>query len=479
MLRTLTCAALAALPLLVSAGEPLTLDAALAEAERGSPDLAAARARLDQARAGVALARSRYLPQLNAGASYTRNSAEVKLQVPYEYTVRDMGVPTSPAGGALPGAPSSLVAVPTGAFAATMLPRDQLAAQLELTQAIFAPAAWYGVEAAGAAARASAETAEVIRRELRLGVAQAYYGAATAQRIVAIEERQLALAQAHQRDAALQVEAGMQPRIVLLRASIEATRVTQDLERAQNGLAVAKSALAALLGRRDDGDLALAAPPPPALPVDLSRLEEDALARRPELRAARAGVEAATAERRVYTSQYLPSLAAFGKATWTDPAGLTGRNETWAAGLALSWTLFDGGGREAQRREASARLAEASASLDGAAIRAREEVRRARLELASARANRTKAEEQVALARENQRLVDAAFRAGQSTSLEATDANAAVATAELAAASEALQADLAALRLLRAAGEATEAPEAPPERNRKEAPPERNREQSR
>jgi outer membrane protein TolC len=100
-------------------------------------------------------------------------------------------------------------------------------------------------------------------------------------------------------------------------------------------------------------------------------------------------------------------------------------------------------------------VAEADASLAAASVKVREEVRRARLELASARANRTKAEEQVALARENQRLVDAAFRAGQSTSLEATDANAAVATAELAAANEALGADLAALRLLRAAGNPT------------------------
>jgi outer membrane protein TolC len=441
------CAALAALPLLVSAGDPLTLDAALAEAERGSPDLAAARARLEQARAGVSLARSRYLPQLKGSASFTRNSEEVKLQIPYAYTIRDVGAPTS--GGGLPGAPTTAVAIPTGVVEGSLQPKDQLAAQLELTQAIFAPAAWYGVEAAGAAARASAETAEVVRRELRFGVAQAYYAAASAQRIVAIQERQLELARAHQRDAALQVEAGTQARIVLLRASIESARVAQDLERARNGLAVAKSALAALLGRADDGDLELAAPPPPTLPPDVSRLEDDAL-KRPELRAARAGVEAATAQRRLYTSQYLPAVGAFGRATWTDPAGLTGKNEAWAVGLALSWTFLDGGGREAQRREAAARVAEANAALASAAVRARDEVRRSRLELASARANRAKAEEQVALARENQRLVDAAFRAGQSTSLEATDANAAVATSELAAANEALQADLAALRLLRA-----------------------------
>ena len=104
------------------------------------------------------------------------------------------------------------------------------------------------------------------------------------------------------------------------------------------------------------------------------------------------------------------------------------------------------------KRGASARVAGAEARLASAALRARDEVRRARHELDSARANREKAERQVVLARENQRRAGVAFQAGQATSLETTDANAALAAAELAAVSEGLGADLAALRLLRAAG---------------------------
>jgi outer membrane protein TolC len=450
MFRTLTCAALAALPLLVSAAEPLTLERALAEAERANPDLAAARARLEQARASVALARSRALPRLAAAATWVRSSEEAKLRLPVGYTIRDMGSPTSGAG--LPGTPTTLAALPTELAEATLQPRDQLGAQLELTQAVLAPSLWYAIEAAGAGACAAAEVAEAARRELRLGVSQAYYGAAAAQQAVAIQERQLEVARAHERDAAVQVEAGVQPRIALLRARIETARGEQDLVRARNGFLVAQSALAALLGRRDEADLELSPPPPPALPDAVSGLEDEALRRRPEMRAAAAGIEAARARRRSANAQYLPTLGAFGQARWSSPAGITGKEESWAAGLSLSWSLFDGGGREAERRDASARIAEAAATLDSTAVRARDEVRRARLDLESARANRAKAEEQVQLARENQRLVDAAFRAGHSTSLEATDANAALATAELAAVNERLGADLAALRLLRAAG---------------------------
>ncbi len=68
----ITVALLVAFPLLASAGERLTLDAALAEAERASPDLAAVRARLEQARANVAKARAGYLPQLRANGDRER-----------------------------------------------------------------------------------------------------------------------------------------------------------------------------------------------------------------------------------------------------------------------------------------------------------------------------------------------------------------------------------------------------------------------
>ncbi|MFY3745464.1 TolC family protein [Anaeromyxobacter sp. Red801] len=443
-------AALAAIPLAVRAEAPLTLAAALEEAQRASPDLAAARARLDQARAASDRVRAGYLPQVKVGATYTRNSDEAKLELPVGYTIRDTGAPTSGAG--LPGAPTPYAAVPSQVAGSTIQARDQLGAQLELTQAVLAPQLWFAIDAAGASARASAEQAEAARRELRFGVAQAFYGAAAAVKAVEVQERQLSVASLHERDAQVQVQAGTAARIALLRAQIDRARAEEDLVRARNGLAAARSTLAALLGRGEATDFELVPPPAPELPADLAPLEDEAVRLRPELRAAGASVEAAGASRRAATARYLPTLGAFGQARWSSVAGFSGKEESWAAGLSLEWELFDGGAREAGRREAGARLAEAEATRASLALQARDEVRRARLDLASARANRAKAEEQVTLARENQRLVEVAFRAGQATSLEATDANVALATAELGAVNEGLAADLAALRLLRAAG---------------------------
>jgi outer membrane protein TolC len=79
-------------------------------------------------------------------------------------------------------------------------------------------------------------------------------------------------------------------------------------------------------------------------------------------------------------------------------------------------------------------------------------VRQARLDLDSAVANREKAKEQLALAQENQRLVNVNYKAGAATYLEVTDANTALLQSELTQVSETLNADLAALRVLKAAG---------------------------
>ena len=97
-------------------------------------------------------------------------------------------------------------------------------------------------------------------------------------------------------------------------------------------------------------------------------------------------------------------------------------------------------------------MGEAEAGHRSSELRTREELARARLDLDAASANRRRALEQAELARENQRLVEVSYQAGAATYIEASDANAQLVTAELAAVGEQVKARLAALRLLQAAG---------------------------
>ncbi|HEX9291529.1 MAG TPA: TolC family protein [Anaeromyxobacteraceae bacterium] len=442
----------------------LTLEDALREAQAKNQDLKAARARLDQSRELGWKAWSLYLPQVTAGGTFTHNNLEdVNIQFPAFSTVLQRtgapgtaGNPSEAAnnpitGQALPAPPATDVFLFTQNVEATIQKQDQVGAQLQVTQALIAPQAWYGIGAARLGEQVATQSVENGRRQVLFGTAQAYYGAASLKQVVAIQQRQLAIALEHEKDAKVRYDAGATPKITLLRAQIDRSRAEQDVKRAENGYLGAKIALATLLDRRT-ADFEVAAPPSPQLPANLDALEQDALRQRPDVQAAETSLRLAERSRNGVYTRYAPSLGAFGRYQWANVTGFTGQQTSWAVGLALNWTLLDGGLRESDLRENQARVREAEAARAGTEARALDEVKRARLDLDSAVANRQKAKEQLDLARENQKLVNVNYKAGAATYLEVSDANTALLSAELTQVSEALSADLAALRVLQAAG---------------------------
>jgi outer membrane protein TolC len=239
-------------------------------------------------------------------------------------------------------------------------------------------------------------------------------------------------------------------RVALLRAKLDRTRAEQDLVSSRNALAAAKLALATLLQR--DANFELAPPPEPQPPEPSAQLAEKALEERPDVAAARKGEELAETQRLGARYAYLPTVGLSGAFRVSNVGGFTGESTSWLVTLAATWTIYDGGLREATIREQSAKVAEAEAQRQAAEARAREEVERAQLELQSAIANREKAREALELARESQRLTDISFKAGVATYLEVADVNTALTAAEVGDVAERLQASLAALRLLKAVG---------------------------
>lgn len=433
------------------AAAPLTIDEALQRAAAANTDLLAAQARLAQAKAGIWKAWSYHLPQVTAGASWTHNNAESVITLPTGYWVRDMGALQGPAaGGTVDGAPTNYAVVPSGAVSATLQKLDQLGAQVQVNQALIAPQAWFGIQAAYRGADVAAKSVDAARREILFGVAQLYYGVTSLKKLVKVSEELQGIAARQEKDAKVRLEAGTIAKVGYLRAQIDLARADQDLIRARNAYESARLSLAAALDRNPDFEVV--EPPEPALPGDTASLEEGALKARPDLQAARLNEDLATSLRRVTAARYLPSLGAFARWQIANVGGFTGQNDSWAVGLGLTWTILDGGLREAELREGSARLAEAEANRRGLENRVAAEVRQAILDLESARANAVKAKEQARLAEENQRLVDVSFRAGAATAVEQADATAALRTAAIAATTEGLQAQLAAIKLLKVAG---------------------------
>jgi outer membrane protein TolC len=246
-------------------------------------------------------------------------------------------------------------------------------------------------------------------------------------------------------------QAGTTPKVALLRAQIDRSKAEEDLKRSQNALATAKLALATLLDR-PGADFDVEYPPEPKVSTDPAGLEKTAMDERPDVKAAQEGLDLAEGLRNGVWFRYAPSLGAFGNYRWANIEGFTGKRTAWAFGLALTWSLFDGGLREAELRENQAKVVEARAGKRSADARAIEDVHRALLDLDSARANRSKAKEVVDLARENQKLVEVNFKAGAATYIEVADATESLRQAELAQVAESLAADLAAIRVQKAAG---------------------------
>ncbi len=431
-------------PALAQPAVVLTLDEALKLAEQRNIDLKAAAARLRQAEQGYWKALSGYLPQVTAAGSYTRNGSVVALPFPVDLTH-----PALPTVSPIP--PGTTEAQNLVTQDVTVVPKDQLQGSIDASQVLFSPALWFGIEAASRGTDSARASTENVRRAILFGTAQAYYGVAALRQSAQVSARLLEIAQRQEKDAKIRYQAGTIAKVGLLRAEIDRARAEQDLRRARNFYDSARLALATLLDRPADFDIV--DPEEPKLPADPSKLQDAALRDRKDVLAARSSLESAAAARSGQRARYLPNVAAFGHYQRANVAGLTGA-ELWSVGLSLQWKLLDGGLREAELREANARVDEAEANVASAESRVRLEVAQALLDLESARANAAKAKEQRELAAENQRLVDVSYRAGAATAVEQADAIAQLRNAELAQTAEALNAQLAALRVLQVAGAA-------------------------
>jgi outer membrane protein TolC len=124
------------------------------------------------------------------------------------------------------------------------------------------------------------------------------------------------------------------------RALIEATR---QLEEQRRALSLAKTELAALINLPLNTDFSLAAGSDyevPALKVDIGRLEEEALASRPELREQDYQARISAAETRKAMLRLLPGLEFSAGGHYDSNSFLV--NQSWADyGVKVTWNLFN------------------------------------------------------------------------------------------------------------------------------------------
>ncbi|MEL7198681.1 MAG: efflux transporter outer membrane subunit [Pseudomonadota bacterium] len=318
-------------------GDPVLTDLVL-EAQANNPDIRAAAANLDAARALVRQARAPLLPQVNGVFNVDQTDSPQPFQ------------PNDP--------------VFTGTIQA------QWEADL-----------WGRVKAGRNAAYASAQAVEADFRfaqyALASGVAAAYFASLEAQDQVGVAQRTVNALAEIDRIVRVRYREGFASRQDTATAATDLETARDSLLQAQVGARQARRALEVLLGRYPKDRLTLvkalpeAPPPPPAgLPAQL-------LERRPDVIAAERRVAAAFAGLDQARSAQLPmvSLTASGGGTSTDLFDiLNGPSLLWSVAGNVLQPIFDGGLRAAQVEEADANRRAAVALYASTALGALREV---------------------------------------------------------------------------------------------------------
>lgn len=410
------------------AGDPLLAEL-ITSAQAASPDLAQARTRLAQARAGQVAARAALLPALDARATASRGfneqvgglagTAQIGLQAGWEIDLFGGNAAASDA------AQARLAGAAAGWHAARVSVAAEVALQLATWRACTQQLA-----IAEADARSRGATARLAEESERAG----FTAPATA-----------ALASASLADAAVRAERQRMQCETDLKTLVVLTAWDEAVLRAR--LADAP------------------APHPPEALFAIASLPAQVLAQRPDVYAAEREVAAASADVAAAEADRYPRLTLAGSVGqgWLHTGGTRASSTTWSIGpVALALPVFDAGRRAAQTDVAAARYEEAATRYRAQVRRAVGEVEQALVQLASTGARGADAERAAAGYQRSFEATEARWRAGLASLVELEDARRTALAAQTALAALRHERMAAWIALYRAAGGGWDAGEQAP-----------------
>jgi outer membrane protein len=414
---------------LLAAARIITLDEALQTARERQPQLRQARANSVAADARAGQAFSALLPQVSATANYLRTTANA-ITSPGSFNVLQRG----------------------GSEFATF---NSFSDNISASQLIFdfgaQPNRW---RAAKALAEAQVASERATALTVDFNVRFAFFDARANQALVQVARDNLANLQKHLEQIQGFVEAGTRAEIDLIQARADTANARVQLITAENTYQTSKITLNAAMGVLGPTDYEIADAqfaPVPGEGAPLDALLDEAYKARPEVKALEDQVRADQLTVRSIEALYGPSLSAtLGFRQGGARVDRLGWNA--AAGLSLSWNIFQGGLTRAQQTEAEANTMATVAQLDLMRQQIRSDVEAARLALRAAKETQSAAQEALVNARERLRLAEERYQVGVGSAIELGDAQVALTQA----AAQAVQADdrlaTARAQLLRAVG---------------------------
>ena len=336
------------------AAEGWTWERFVEEASRGNPDLAAARATVERTEAASTGAYTAYLPQLSLSSDYSRRS----------------GASSSRDGAFDPAFEGDFTSGGRGGLSSG--DRDSFSTTRNLRQGVFTGFRRGGEVAQGAAGLDEARAALTsVGAQVTSDLASAFAELVYAQQQVELTKAILDRRKENVRLIELRYEAGREHKGSFLRIAAAARQAEADLASANRAVAVAQRQIARVIGSDQAATIRATGTFPdanPERPTDFRTIaaavpaHQQALARR---RAAEAAVTVAK-------SQFYPSLDAVASTGRRDDR-FPPEDDSWSAGVSLSFPFFSGGksffdvqGAEAEslRAKWSAAAVEEQAVLD-------------------------------------------------------------------------------------------------------------------
>lgn len=369
------------------------LKQAVAVAVGRSPVLASARADAALAAVTVRLVTAAALPNVSAGASTSR--------------VR--------------GRTSSTTT--TGISTSTAITSNQLS--VDLRQLIFDGFhTEQQIESASASEVAAADTYRSQLQTLAFNVAQAYYGALSAERTTGAELASLKNAQTQRDLVAAQAAAGTVARSDISNAELQVAQARLAVIKAQADALNALASFATTLGLSPDQIVQPVDDVPSGNPASMSSIlvpsYQDALKRaytlRPDYAAAQAQVNAAQHDVRAARALRWPTVAGTAS-TGSSSTDLSGGSfqPTWSLGAALTLPIYEGGAIAAQVQQAEQQELKTEAAARSTDLSVQTSVKQALIGLASAKSALVAANQERATADVSLRATEARYKAGVTT----------------------------------------------------------------
>ena len=455
----------------------LSLDEALRVAERESENIQIARAGVDRARGTQQQARSQYLPQLSGSLQYTRTLKSQFSVLQNSQPEPGPDVPPAPARDTTTYfQPCTRYLATAGAAQAERLAGLEAFAQctsgggggIDFTKVGFGAPNQYQlgltgswnlftggrISAQNAAAAAGSRSASIEltaqRAQLKLDVAQAYYDAALADRLVGIADSSLVQTEEALRQTTLARQVGNQSEFDLLRARVTRDNQYPPLLQARTARNLSYLRLKQLLNLPYSDSLVLTdgileveeaanvrVTASTGQRADLAKMVfaiTDSIVQKTDtnseeratVRQLGESVTAQEAQRRVAKAEYLPSLSlstSYGRVAFPQ-GGVPNWNQfvnNWTVTVGASMPLFTGGRIRGENTVARANVAEAKARLqqtkEFASLDARQAVAQLEQAVATLAASGGTADQ----ATRAYNIAEVRFREGLSTQLELTE----------------------------------------------------------